>query len=365
MFMANIKSKYQSLPESFRAMVSKIRYFALLAYQLLAYRLRWLLHPTHPLREIHSVNKEINEKINRGYFSDRLVIVASLPKSASEVIAHCALAIQSNFGPPGTGINLVEEGLSNIYAPSIRLELVQALPYGGVWKHHPKATGGNLRVLDRLGVKYIITVRHPADQLAAIYCQILRKRPIPKEVIERDEWVDDDIHAMKLRLFQDGVNLNETIGCMIREGYLNATLSWITDWLHFRDVNKSLVIRYEDFATNQVQTLNNISNFLYGRELDEKTLAKCNSAIEKFTTKQNVANTTRRYPRGWTGNIGIWKSYFSDENKKDYLSVVSGFLNYYPHASLLMDVYPNLLDIDDFKKLAIESIALTLNGEES
>ena len=212
-------------------------------------------------------------------------------------------------------------------------------------------------------MKYIITVRHPVDQLAAVYCEIL-KHATPEKVI-KDEWVDDGIHALKLRLFQEDVNLNETIRCMMREGYLNATLSWITDWLHFRDVNKSLVIRYEDLVTNQVQTLNNISNFLYGRELDEKTLAKCNSAIEGFTTKQNVANITRRYPRGWTGKIGTWKSYFSDENKKDYLSVVSGFLNYYPHASLLMDVYPNLLDIDDFEKLAIESIALTLNGEES
>ena len=115
MFMANIRSKYQSLPESFRAMVSKIRYFALLAY-----RLRWLLRPTTGLREINhlafsvrasiyqlTVNKEINEKIKRGYFADRLVIVASLPKSASEVIARCTFAIQSNLGPLGTGIEPV------------------------------------------------------------------------------------------------------------------------------------------------------------------------------------------------------------------------------------------------------------------
>ncbi|MHC4587620.1 MAG: hypothetical protein ACYS3N_24105 [Planctomycetota bacterium] len=46
---------------------------------------------------------------------------------------------------------------------------------------------------------------------------------------------------------------------------------------------------------------------------------------------------------GWTGKIGTWMDYFSERNRQDYLSVVNDFLKYYPHASLILNAYPNLL----------------------
>lgn len=368
MFMANIKSKYQSLSRRFRTVISIIRRFVILLD-----RSKKLFQSTEPVREIQHlvfsvreamgevlVNKDINEKIKKGYFADRLIIVAALPKSASSVIGNCIAKIQKIQPKSGAGIRAYARYMRTNPDSNLRPELTQDFPEGGVLKFHPRATSSNLKVLDLLGVKYVILLRHPVDHLVSMYCTA-----IDDAYLKDANWEYQHIYPLNRRWFQDGVNPTETIQYLICEGYLTAALSWIVDWLHLRDVNRSLVLRYEDFVTNPTGTLNNISNFLYGEELDEKTLMECNSIAERYANTQTHALDTRKYPHGWTGKIGIWKSYFSDENKKDYLSVVSGFMNYYPNASLLMDVYPNLLDIDDFEKLAIESIALTLNGEES
>jgi len=348
------EARYKLLLGFFRAMAFRIRVYAPLAYQP-----KGLFRSVDPPPEIRHlafsiresmsqvvVNRYINENMKAGYFADRLVIVAALPKSASAVIADCIAAIQSESG--GVGIRRPTRYMHANHDPDLRPELVQDFPQGGVFKHHPRATGKNLRVLDLLGVKYVILLRHPVDQLVAYYCFILDKtNPLLKDAIRKDTWVYDYMYPLNWRLFQDGVSPNETIQYMIRDGYLNAILSWITDWLRFRDVNRSLVVRYEDFMTKRRETLNNISNFLYGRELDEKTLMKCNSIAEGHATrKRSDADNTRKYPYGWTGKIGIWKTYFSEENKRDYLSVVKKFLDYYPNASLILEAYPNLLDID-------------------
>jgi hypothetical protein len=346
-----VKSKYKLLLEYFRVILWKIRSFALLVCQS-----RRLLQPTAPVPEIQHltfslpqsmgqviINKDIDKKIKEGYFADRLVIVAALPKSASSVIGSCIAAIQSKSG---VGVRGYARYMLANQDPDLRPELVQDFLQGGVLKFHPRATGKNLKVLDLLGVKYVILLRHPVDHLVARYCHVL-DGPLLKDAIRKDSWIYDSIYPLDYRLFQDGVNLDDTIQYMINEGYLSAVLSWIADWLRFRDVNRSLVLRYEDFIRNRDQTLNNISHFLYARDLDKKTLMKCNSVAERLTTEQSEANNTRKYPRGWTGKIGIWKSYFSEGNKRSYLSVVKGFLDYYPNASLVLEVYPKLLDIDN------------------
>ena len=384
-YLTSIKSKYQSVFRPFRTIALRIRRFVLsvywsspmirclyrLAYRspsmirrfpsmtrrfaLLVYQSRRLARATDPVPQIRHlafsvgqaiseviVNNDTNEKIKEGYFADRLVIVVSLPKVASKVIAGCIARIQSKSG---VGTIRYAGYTPRAQDADLRPELTRNFPQGGIMNRHTRATGRNLEVLDLLGVKYLILLRHPVDQLVSLYCHV-RGHPDFKDAIEKDHLIYDPIYPMNGRWFQDGSNLNETIRYMIREGYLNAALSWIIDWLRFRDVNRSLVIKYEDFVTKPNETLNNISNFLYGRELDEEMLMECNSIAEAYASTQPDANT-RKYPHGWTGKIGIWKSYLSDENKKDYLSVVRGFLNYYPNALLLMDVYPNLLDIDN------------------
>ena len=89
-----------------------------------------------------------------------------------------------------------------------------------------------------------------------------------------------------------------------------------------------------------------ISHFLHGKNASGDLKLECNAIADGYKTRRlsGKSKTKREHPHGWTGKIGVWKQYFSDENKKDYISVVKAFLSYYPKASLLLDVYPNLLN---------------------
>jgi|GEM_PF-4101037 len=42
-----------------------------------------------------------------------------------------------------------------------------------------------------------------------------------------------------------------------------------------------------------------------------------------------------------TTHKGTWKNDYSEENWIAYVSVVKGFLESYPQASVLLDVYPD------------------------
>ena len=47
-----------------------------------------------------------------------------------------------------------------------------------------------------------------------------------------------------------------------------------------------------------------------------------------------------------TTHKGTWRNDYSEENRIAYISAVEGFLESYPQASVLLDVYPDLLNID-------------------
>lgn len=347
-----VKSLCKSLLGSPRKMAKKIRSFAAVAFP--SRKLFQLIDKIPEMKHLEFsflksinqviINRKIIKKINDGYFKNRLVIVAALPKSASSIIGSCIATIQKASGC-GAGIRNYARYMVANQDSDLRPELVLDFPQGGVLKYHPRATGKNLKVLDLLGVKYIILLRHPVDQLVALYCHMINENLL-EDAINKDSWIPEHIYPLNWRLFQDGVDIEETIRYLINEGYLNAVLSWAADWLHFRDVNRSLILKYEDFVVNQKDTLKNISNFLYGKDLDQKTLMKCNSIAEGLVNKRASDDNIRKYPRGWTGQVGAWKNYFSNQNKRDYISVVKKFLDYYPNASLILDVYPDLLDIE-------------------
>lgn len=332
------------------------------------YLLKYLFYfrkPIRQLRHLHFsasrsivdvlVNRDCNEKIRTLYFRDRLVIFTAMPKSASSVIASCAAEMMPISETRWTG---APKYLSSLQDSDFNLELVKAtskgvIPKGGVLKFHAHARDKNLRVLNLLGVKYIILCRHPADQLVAMYCHILSLFKIEKAMMKRPLLINDvlsehvHIYPVFSAMFEDHVSLDETLQYMICEGYLNASLTWIVDWLRFRDPSRSLLLRYEDFIRNKEKVFTDLSRFLQDQEPDPDTLMKSHAIAGTYKKKRTSGNdNTRKYPRGWTGKIGTCKDYFSVENNQAYRSVVEGFLNYYPGASRLLERYPNLLDID-------------------
>ena len=101
-----MKRLYRSLPKPLRTVVAK-------SYGITSSVVgtRKLIRPVNPVAEMSHltfslqdaidqtiVNREINERIRKGYFVDRLIIVAALPKTASSVIGSCIAIIQSGRG---------------------------------------------------------------------------------------------------------------------------------------------------------------------------------------------------------------------------------------------------------------------------
>jgi hypothetical protein len=226
----------------------------------------------------------------------------------------------------------------------LRPELVKDFPKGGVLKYHPRATGKNLKVLELLGIKYIIILRHPIDQMAAAYCDALNPKYL-KGIHDDSGLVKDHIYPYPEQLFRNGAELDGGLNCLLCDGYLTAVLTWMTDWLRFRDRKKSLIVTYEDFILRQQTVINNLSHFLIKRDANESCLQRCAAVAGRYANKRSSSSLPDRYSRGWTGKIGVWKNYYSAENKDCYRSVVRSFLATYPHASLMLEVYPDLLDV--------------------
>jgi hypothetical protein len=154
-------------------------------------------------------------------------------------------------------------------------------------------------------------------------------------------------------MFAPQADMNDAISYLVREGCLHRVLAWIADWLYFRDVDRSLVVRYEDFVTDRRMTLNRVACLVHGNDIGEEVFSKCESDIESIMNKRSshINSGDRRYPCGWTGKIDTWRDYFTERNRQDYLSVVNDFLKYYPHASLVLNVYPNLLMLPELPEL--------------
>ena len=304
-------------------------------------------------------SREINQKIEDGYFSDRLVVVPSLCKSASGTLGRSIAAIQQKFAD-GSGIDRLPIYVQGTDDHNIRLEMMLGLLEGGTVSIHARPSGENLMVLRILDAKYVINFRHPADNMVAVACGYYDANP--KYSIDGD-WAFTYQHPVHANLYRTEVDVRDKIDYLIQGGYLSTTLAWIAGWLQFRDSQKSIVNRYEDYVADRKNALDCIAEFLYGQRLDDATLARCNEIADGFgrrnwkrsgyvlamqdNTNEEIVteSVTNKYPYGWSGAIGIRKKYYSKENRVAYISAVEGFLESYPQASLLLDVYPDLLDV--------------------
>ena len=297
-----------------------------------------------------AVNRQTSSRINRGYYTDRLVFIAGMSKSGSQLVEQCIAEIKSI---PQMEITypMYMQSMRPAGERNLRPELVHTFPQGGILRSHARATTDNLFVLNLLNLKkYVIVVRHPADQLAAAYCYLR------EELQQRDQgrtmqavgshrsWDYHPTCMIDLSTFREDLEPEPAIGCMLEQGFLHSSLSWIADWLRYRDSQRSIVIRYEDFITSRVDTLNTLGQFLLGDSLSDDVLNRCEDLVAA-RAKYRTPIDKNIYPRGWSGEVGVSRKYFSEKVKRDYSSIVNGFLEYYPQSSLLLELYPDLLDM--------------------
>jgi hypothetical protein len=209
-----------------------------------------------------SRSREISKKISEGYFSERLVVIPSLGKSASGVLGK-SVAIMHQAYTGQLTIDQLPRYVSGLDDHNIRVEMLlhHTLKDGGAVSLHARPSGENLAILKLLGSKYVVNFRHPADNIVSIACGKYDAKP---NYSEDGNWAFTYQDPVKSSLYESEVDVQNKIGYLIHTGFLASTLSWITGWLQFRDQQKSIVNRYEDFVTNRRHALDRIGKFLYG-----------------------------------------------------------------------------------------------------
>jgi len=287
-------------------------------------------------------NREVARRICCGYYADKLVVVAAMPKSASSVIGSCVAELMSVQGI----VNRSYASYMRANADSdLRPEMVKDFANGGVIKYHTRASSKNLKVLELLGVKYIILFRHPLDQIVAVYCHSVHYCQT-RDLTNEGNLLKDHIYPLPIELFRGRMDIHDSLRYMLREGYLIASLGWMVDWLRFRDPKKSAIVKYEDFMLKREKMLDELSLFLVGRPVEKRGVSRSIAIADAFASDRARTEDRNVYSRGWTGKIGTWKDYVSDQNRDEYISVVRGFLSYYPDAELLLGIYPDLVDVE-------------------
>ena len=169
------------------------------------------------------------------------VAVISIPKSLSTLTRDCIREIHHQMH----GLRL------NIKKDSKRFGLSYFSQFDGIIKGHFNPTNNNIKSLIDNNVKYIIMIRHPADQICAIYCDHLNNK---------GDLADIYCDLNRKMITKD---YNKSIEYLIKNGYLERALQWMTDWVANRNAKMSIVIRYEDIKMNLRMYINIISYFLY------------------------------------------------------------------------------------------------------
>jgi Sulfotransferase domain len=224
----------------------------------------------------------------------------------------------------------------------LTVEFLQHFPRGGVFKNHAPYEHHTDRFLKQTGCKYVILMRHPADHLAGLYCHM---RGLSKEELkippDRDtgwwftagplpsDFLDGDHHSAMRQ--------------MIEGGYLWKILEWMADWIRFRHPGQSRLLRYEDVIVSFDAVVTDLCIFIRNEAPDDDLLHYLGHVFEQETRSGWSKGSLDKYPLGWTGKVGIYQDYLSPSNIDLYNDQVRTFLACYPHASPLLELYPNLL----------------------
>jgi hypothetical protein len=242
---------------------------------------------------------------------------------------------------------------ANDFMP-MSIDFLQQFPQGGVFKNHAPIEHENDKFLKQTGCKYVVMLRHPADHLAGLYCH---QRGLPDQgdfpeyfpPERRTPWL------FSAAQYPTGCFKGEpetAIHQLIECGYLFKMLIWMADWIAFRHPKQSSLLRYEDIISDFEKTVTDLCWFIRNAPPDDDLMRYLMHVFHHETTQGRGKSSRDNYPHGWTGYVGTWRDYFSAKNAHDYNVVVGKFIDAYPQASGLLDVYPNL-------SLSVPSEAMT------
>jgi hypothetical protein len=293
----------------------------------------------------------------------KLIFIAALPKSASSMAWLIVSALQE---ADGRGNPARQKGKLPHPLLPLTWDLLDRFPEGGTYKSHSPIFATTAGFLQLVGCKHVVLLRHPADFVPALYCHLRAEMTEPPvsssaELLApevRDKlmhWTAgtlgrgarprsrvETISPIPRSIFEAGVPLDEAMACFITDGALLKSMQWMTDWLQYRDEEASIVVTYEQLMGDFDRAIGRLCTFIRGEPPNDDIMTYLKHVTREMA-KEGHAKPSSKYPRGWTGSVGIWKQYFSADNARRYNEVVGGFLAHYPHAARLSSVYPDLL----------------------
>jgi hypothetical protein len=287
-----------------------------------------------------------------------LLYVFALPKSGSRYLCESLIAAK----PEGLDFQLRSPPAPlNQHGYLVNMEVdTNFVPQAGDGLVHSHAAPLpiNVGLLKDLKTRYIVTVRHPADHIAALYCHLRKNLPIKMRpgaatprysaeeaplALKRERNSPAHWHSVIAPVAPEAMleatPVEDGIDYLIAEGYLFCALKWITDWLWYRSDKESMVVRYEDLMRDTSGALNQCCAFL----------SKRNPGAEPFSVRENVEMEPVRewnpfhYPKGYSGEVGIWRSYLSGKNAAAYNDITTRFIDLYPPAKVLKKYYPDVI----------------------
>lgn len=274
----------------------------------------------------------------------RVVYVFALPKSGSRLLYRTVLDAQ----PKRRAIPLHHPAMARNVAHAVNMEAhyhyLSQLDEG-LLHSHASPLPYNFVVLRDLGIRHVVTMRHPADHLVALYCHLRNllvdagevktmppaqtTKPVNPKGAPSWHSVIFPVHEEYIR---DGVSLEGGLNHLIRDGYLTSALKWMADWLLFAD-GLSLVIRYEDLLASPSDVFHRVYTHLIGA-----VPAGVPAVLPDPPQYNPVA-----YPKGYSGESGVWREYFSLSNVGYYNETVASFLAAYAPGSRLSEIYPDIM----------------------
>jgi hypothetical protein len=278
------------------------------------------------------VRRAVNARVMAKWYADRLVFLVNAEKSSStlhEVAirdmqlltlgqeAHFGIQRGLRYGPTEPAYRALH-GLLPLYAPD-----------GGVLRGPFLPNFGSFRVIAELGAKVALLCRHPADRLVARGCMTQG--------------------GVEKQFTREQVETGEAFQILIADYSLPPSLydelHWLVGWLDgLGESARFLLLRYEDMVADAHAHFGRLHQFVTGRPMTAEVWDRLGATMVRSDggDLQPGDRSARHYPKGYSGKVGVWRDYFTDENIAAYNAAVRRFLDYHPRADLLLRVYPDV-----------------------
>lgn len=231
-------------------------------------------------------------------YRNRILFVAGLPKSGTTWLENMLGTFPGYTIIPDPKITVWEYANGGSHQFQLSLDYFQKVSKAlALVKVHCHASANNVRMLEKLGVPYVVMYRDLRD--AAISHVFY---------VKRTPWHAEYPHYRNKDIKSGLEHFGNTL--------LPQWVAWIEGWQRNRDKKRSIIVKYEEMKANPVDVF---SRIVQHYELPDKDIE---SIVEKF----RFDKMKRKGSFFRKGKAGDWKNHFDDHLKDLFKEKVGQFL---------------------------------------